>query len=75
MTLMQRNRNLVEIEEDWWGETEDYFLLVSVDGYMEAVSEDVSVRITGLQGSVSLIQHIISGRLQVISSVWIKMAP
>lgn len=65
---MQRKCHLVEIEEDWRGETEDYFLLVSVDGCMEAVCEDVSVWITGLQGSVSLIQHIISGRLQVISS-------
>lgn len=56
------------IEADWRGET-DYFLLVSVDGCMEAVCEDVSVWITGLRGSFPLIQQIISGRLHVISSL------
>ena len=65
---MQRRCHSVEIEADWRGET-DYFLLVSVDGCMEAVCEDVSVWITGLQGSFPLIQQIISGRLHVISSL------
>lgn len=66
MTLIQRICHLVEMEEDGKVRS-DYFLLVSVDGCMEAVCEDVSVWITGLQGSISLIQHIISGKLQVIS--------
>lgn len=65
----------MEMEEDWRGETEDYVLLVSVDRCMEAVCEDVSVWITGLRGSGSLIQRIISGRLQVISSLRIKWHP
>lgn len=75
MTLMQTNGHIMEIAQDWRGETEDYFLLVSADGCMEAVCEDVSVWITWLQGSVSPIQHIISGRLQVVSSLWIKWHP
>ena len=68
MTRIERNlvgRNKARRSEA----EEDYLLLVSVDGCVTSVCDDVSVVISGLQGAVSLIQNIISGRFKVISSL------
>lgn len=63
---MQTHCHLIEMDQGLKGEMISC-LSLQRDGCMGAGCEPVSFLITGLQGSDSPIQHIISGRLQVIS--------